>query len=265
MNKYSSYRGVILDVDGTLLMHGKALPGAGQAITFLRQSGFQLRFVSNTTSRNEAQLAHDLCLQGIEANESEIQTSVSACLYFIQENFSDKKGFIAVPERLQSQFSHLQKDEIHPDYIVLGDLDENFDYTLLNKIFNFMKSGSRLVVFHKNTWYFRDGKTWLDSGAFTRVLELASDAKAVVTGKPSPIMFQSAIQCMGLQKNCVLVVGDDVTTDVLGARSAGLFPLLVGTGKFKVDDLTTHQIPKNSFISSIAELPEWLQHRGKQR
>ncbi|WP_051940466.1 HAD-IIA family hydrolase [Stenoxybacter acetivorans] len=261
MENSSYYKGVILDIDGTLLLHGKALPGAGEATAALRRAGYQLRFVSNTTSRSEAQLAQVLLLQGIDASEAEIQTSVSACLCFLQSHFSDKKGFIAVPEALQTRFSQLEQCGEQPDYVVLGDLDEGFNYAILNRIFNFIRNGAQLIVFHKNNWYFRDGKTWLDSGAFTRALELAGNTQAVVVGKPSPVMFQSAIQCMGLPKDQVLVVGDDVTTDVDGARNAGLPFLLVGSGKFKPADLTTHNIPQNHFISTIIGLPEWLQYR----
>ncbi|MGX5834200.1 HAD-IIA family hydrolase [Aeromonas piscicola] len=262
MEKSSYYEGVILDVDGTLLLHDKALPGAGEAIAALRREGYQLSFVSNTTSRNEAQLAQTLFSQGIDANEAEVQTSVSACLYYLQTHFGDRKGFFAVPEALQTRFSQLAQCDEQPDYIVLGDLDEGFNYAILNRIFNFIRNGAQLVVFHQNNWYFRDGKTWLDSGAFTRVLEFAGDTQAVVTGKPSSVMFQSAIQFMGLQKDRVLVVGDDVTTDVVGARDAGLSFLLVGSGKFKLADLTSHRIPRSHFISSIAVLPAWLQHRA---
>lgn len=85
------YYGVILDIDGTLLLNGKALPGAGKAIDTLRSAGYQLRFVSNTTSRNAAQLASELSLQGIKVNESEIQTSVSACLYYLEQHYDGKK------------------------------------------------------------------------------------------------------------------------------------------------------------------------------
>lgn len=261
MQPTNNYRGLILDVDGTLLLHGKALPGAGEATAALRRAGYQLRFVSNTTSRSEAQLAEALTSQGIHTSAAEIQTSVSACLYYLQSRFHDKSGYIAVPEALKGRFSSLQQTDLSPDYVVLGDLDEGFDYAILNRIFNFIRNGAQLVVFHKNLWYFRDEKTWLDSGAFTQALELAGDTQAIVTGKPSPVMFQSALRSMGLTKEQVLVVGDDVTTDVVGASNAGLASLLVGTGKFKPEHLKAPQVDERAFISGIGELPKWLHHK----
>ncbi|WP_414147286.1 HAD-IIA family hydrolase [Erwinia sp. BNK-24-b] len=258
MNTTKNYQGVILDVDGTLLLHGKALPGAGEAVQTLRQAGYQLRFVSNTTSRSEAQLAAALSLQGVHASAAEIQTSVSACLYYLQTHFHDKKGFIAVPEAIKARFNSLAQSGENPDYVVLGDLDDGFDYAILNRLFNFLRNGAQLVVFHKNLWYFRDGKTWLDSGAFTQALELAGNAQAIVTGKPSPVMFQSALRSMALEKEQVLVAGDDITTDIVGAHNAELASVLVGTGKFKPADLQTSYADERNFISVIGELPVWL-------
>lgn len=256
------YQGIILDVDGTLLLHDKALPGAGKAIAALRQADYQIRFVSNTTSRNEAQLAEILTTNNIFAAEQEIQTSVSTCLFYLQSHFCNAKGFIAVPENLQARFDHLPQTSKQPDYVVPGDLDDAFDYALLNQIFNFLRNGAQLVVFHKNPWYFRNGQPWLDSGVFTQALELASGTQAIVTGKPSPVMFRSAVDSMTLEKHQVLVVGDDAMTDITGARNAGLTAVLVGSGKFTHGDLHKQQISRDHFINGIADLPEWLEHKA---
>ncbi|MDU6414261.1 HAD hydrolase-like protein [Mixta calida] len=97
-------------------------------------------------------------------------------------------------------------------------------------------------MFHRNPWYFRAGKTWLDSGAFTLALETATQRQAVVTGKPSPVLFNSALASMGLDKSQALMVDDDVTTDIVGARAIGLPTLLVGSGKFRPDDLVRHAL-----------------------
>ncbi|MBF8742106.1 HAD-IIA family hydrolase [Pseudomonas guariconensis] len=255
------YKGIIFDIDGTLVMHGSALPGVIDSLKKIRKMGYKLRFVSNTTGRNEEQLADQLRSLGLEVYKHEIMTSVSACVSYLQSEYASGKGFFAVPELLKSRFSSLPQVDENPDYVVLGDLDEDFNYLLLNKIFNFLRCGSKLIVFHKNPWYFRHEKTWLDSGSFTQALEFASGIKAVVTGKPSPVMFRCAIQSMGLDERQVLVVGDDVTTDVAGARNAKLDYLLIGSGKFKRDDIVTHQVPSTNFVSTFSELSTWLESK----
>ncbi|WP_333896692.1 TIGR01458 family HAD-type hydrolase [Mixta calida] len=256
MNK--TPEGIIFDIDGTLTLHGEAIPGAVEAINRLKAAGFVLRFISNTTGKSAAQLAECLGRLGFNIERGEIETSVTACVYYLGAHCASAKGYLAVPENIRSLFSFVGIDAQHPDFVVLGDLDEAFDYAILNKVFNFIRDGAQLIVFHRNPWYFRAGKTWLDSGAFTLALEAATQHQAVVTGKPSPVLFNSALASMGLDKSQALMVGDDVTTDIVGARAIGLPTLLVGSGKFRPDDLVRHAIADEAFLPQIADLPSLL-------
>ena len=67
-------------------------------------------------------------------------------------------------------------------------------------------------------------------------LEYAAGIEAVVVGKPSPDFFQAAVADLGLTPPEVLMIGDDVEADVLGAVAAGLQGVLVRTGKFEPAD-----------------------------
>lgn len=72
--------------------------------------------------------------------------------------------------------------------------------------------------------------------AAERVVELGLSARfdVVVTpcdaggvGKPDPAIFQVALERLGAPAGATFYVGDTFETDVLGARAAGLRPLLV--------------------------------------
>nr|CAD7454095.1 unnamed protein product [Timema tahoe] len=82
--------------------------------------------------------------------------------------------------------------------------------------------------------YYRDqsGLLVLDVGVFTAALEYAADVKAEVIGKPQPDFFHSAILEMGVKPEEVVMVGDDVVSDIGGAQSCGLKGVLVRTGKW---------------------------------
>lgn len=247
-------KGVIFDIDGTLIINKHPLPGAREAVNGLRSLGIQLRFVTNTTERAAEQLGETLRELGFEAQNSEILTSVGACVHFIKQNHFDKAGYLAIPEGIQDQFAGIAQTTDSPAFVVMGDLNEGFDYFLLNRIFNYIRNGAQLVTFHRNTYFFRDGKTWLDSGAFTIAFEKITKQKAVITGKPAPMMFQNALSSMKLKKKEVLVIGDDVSTDVVGARKAGMAFLLVRTGKFKQEDIREYEIDPKYVISDLTKL-----------
>lgn len=46
-----SIKGIILDIDGTLVLNQKALPGALETVSILKERGYQLRLISNMTSK----------------------------------------------------------------------------------------------------------------------------------------------------------------------------------------------------------------------
>jgi 4-nitrophenyl phosphatase len=52
----------------------------------------------------------------------------------------------------------------------------------------------------------------------------------IIIGKPEPILFQMAVEKMGLLPEQVIMVGDRLDTDIKGARLAGIYSVLVETG-----------------------------------
>src|SRR5512138_2328541 len=71
-------RGVLLDIDGVLTVSWRALPGAAGAVAELRAAGYQLRFVTNTTSRSRRVLSKTLAKAGFDIAVEEIVTAAAA-------------------------------------------------------------------------------------------------------------------------------------------------------------------------------------------
>ena len=78
----------------------------------------------------------------------------------------------------------------------------------------------------------------------------------MVLGKPAPEFFAAAAARLGVGPAALLMVGDDVVTDVGGAQGAGLKGALVRTGKFRPVDLEGEVVP-DAVLGSIADLPRW--------
>src|SRR5690606_2166176 len=114
--------------------------------------------------------------------------------------------------------------------------------------------------------YFRgaDGLD-LDAGPFVAALEYASGAKARLLGKPDPAFFLAAAASAGLDPAEMLMVGDDVDADVLGAIAAGFEAALVRTGKFREDDETRAMKGGGRVLPSIAEVVDEVLGRSPVR
>src|SRR5206468_3368245 len=90
-------------------------------------------------------------------------------------------------------------------------------------------------------------------------LEYATQVEATVLGKPSTAYFEAALQALDGDAGMTWMVGDDIESDIAGAQAHGMRTVLVRTGKFRPDALEATRIRPDGIISSIAQLPDWLE------
>lgn len=80
--------------------------------------------------------------------------------------------------------------------------------------------------------------------------EFVIDSHLVGVTKPDPRIFHLAVERLGLSAGACVYVGDLYAVDVVGARGAGLQPVLLDP----FDDL---DLPV-ARIARVADLPDWL-------
>jgi ribonucleotide monophosphatase NagD (HAD superfamily) len=80
----------------------------------------------------------------------------------------------------------------------------------------------------------------------------------MIVGKPSKTFFELALSDMGLRADQVAMIGDDILTDIGGARSMGMQGILVRTGKYRKEALDNAVIKPGFIIDSIAQLQDIL-------
>ncbi len=245
-------RGLLLDLDGVLYVGEKPIPGAVEALTKLR-SRFQIRFITNTTRKPKRKVVEKLRSMGFEVYEEEVFTALGATAEFLRRKKA--RGYFLLTDEAMEEVRDLAGEP--PDYVVVGDAYKNFTYDRLNKAFRYLMEGADLITAAKNR-YFKDGdgKLSLDAGPFVKALEFASGKRAKVLGKPSREFFLSAVRSMDLLPEECAVVGDDIEADVLGGMKAGLYGVLVKTGKFRKEDLKKGK--PDLVIESVAVLPDVL-------
>ena len=103
-------------------------------------------------------------------------------------------------------------------------------------------------------WQANDGLR-LDVAPFIVALEHASDIQAVVKGKPAKAFYQTAIEILATPAEKIVMVGDDIRSDVQGAQHAGMQGILVKTGKYRPVDLQQN-IQPDAVLDSVKDLPD---------
>jgi HAD superfamily hydrolase (TIGR01458 family) len=255
---------ILLDVDGVLHVSGAPITGAAAAVRRLRADGHRIRFVSNTTTRSRAQIGDQLRLMGIEVEDDELQTTGAVAARVLK----GKRVLALTMPGLLDDLEGLQLVGMNVDAVLLGGADEGeetgrvFSYLNLNRAFHELEAGADLYCLHKNRWWQTAEGARLDAGAFVAGLEYAADIEATVLGKPSNAYFAAALDALDAEAGLTWMVGDDLETDIVGAHKHGMKTLLVRTGKFRPDEVERSQVQPDGIVSSIAQLPDWLENNA---
>ncbi len=246
---------LLLDIDGTLYVGDEAVPGAPEAVRALAGRGVPIRYLTNTTRFSRRELAGRLRALGFPAADDELFTApVAAAAWLAREGI--RRIALYVPDSTLEDFAAFEVVSQNPEAVVVGDLGEGWTFRRMNQGFRQLLGGARLVALQRNRcWLTPDGLT-IDAGAFVAALEYAAAVEAVVVGKPSAEFFRLAAASLPPGAEPALVVGDDVETDVAGARAAGLPAALVRTGKFREASLAAAPVRPDLLLESAARLVE---------
>ena len=240
---------------------GTPIAGAAAAVKRLRDAGHRLRFVTNSTTRSRPQLVEQLRAFGIDLEPDELQTTGSVAARAL----AGKRVLALTMPGMLDDLDGLQLVGMNVEAVLLGGAAEGeetgrvFSYLNLNRAFHELEAGAELYCLHKNRWWQTTDGARLDAGAFVAGLEYAADTEATVLGKPSTAYFAAALEALDAEPSITWMVGDDIEGDVVGAANHGLRTVLVRTGKFRPDDLERSRIQPDGIVSSLAQLPDWLE------
>lgn len=262
----NSIRGFLIDLDGVLYVGDTLVPGADDAIRFIEDSGYSYRFVSNTTRKCRHTIATRLSRMGFSVPEEYIFTPPVAAVAYMKKTGLSKFRLLVTGDVRQDfpQGESLDPaDEV--DFVILGDAGDEITYTSLNGAFRDLVNGAELMALEKDRYWMTPYGLSLSAGPFVSALEFATGKTAILMGKPSSEFFDLALRDMGIRPEEAVMIGDDIYTDVGGARNAGMRGVLVMTGKYREDPAAETSVRPDLKIDSIADIQEILDTIGEGR
>jgi HAD superfamily hydrolase (TIGR01458 family) len=258
-------RGVLFDMDGVLYNSDQPIAGAAETIRWVRQQAIPHLFVTNTTSRDRVALVEKLLAFGIESSEEEILTPAAVVAEWLRYACAGPVALFLRPAA-RREFAGLpcldDAAEEGAAYVVIGDLGNLWDYRTLNRGFRLLYHNpeAKLIALGMTRYWLAQDGIALDVAPFVAALENATGRQPIVFGKPAERFFLAAVERLRLAPGDVLMIGDDVETDIGGAQAAGLEGALVRTGKFRPVDLEG-RIQPDVVWDSVADLRWWNKDR----
>lgn len=248
---------ILFDLDGTLYEKGRPIKTAVNTIEILRKERIKMGFITNTDGCPVKYIHNKLIDMGFNISLDEIFTPIAAVKEFFANN-PDKSCYYLVNDNVFKILKNLNMNDINPDYVVIGDFSNKMSYEEINKVFRFIMNGSLILALSKTKYYFQNDGISINTGAFVSMFENACDKEAILLGKPSKEFFNIALSHLGSISSKTLVVGDDFTVDVVGAKSINAISVLVKTGHYNEDLINKSKVKPDYIIEDITKLPSLL-------
>ena len=242
MIKFENIQALLIDLEGVLYSDNKLIQGSSNVIKDLRHKKLNLRFLTNTTTIPRNKILEKLINYGFDIKEEEIFTPITATKKYLEEN-GFKKIFLVTNKELITEFENYELTDEKPKAVIMGDIYKDFNWDILDKIFKLIhKQDAQIISLHQNKYCVRDNEISLDLGPFVKAIEYASNKNAILMGKPNKNFFDLVIKDLNSHHENILMIGDDIKSDIEGAKQVGLRTIQVMTGKYqKSDDLNSLQ------------------------
>jgi HAD superfamily hydrolase (TIGR01458 family) len=248
-------RGLLLDLDGVVVLKGKAVPGAAAAIAELDRRGTPYLIVTNTSLASRASLARFGISIGIDVPPDRMLSALSVSAAETARRFPGQPLFVLASDDALTEFAGQRllsvEEALAPDAtaaaVVIGDSPESVSHANLNAAFRLIRGGAELIGMHRNRWWLTPDGPTVDSGALVAGLEYAAEVRARIVGKPARAFFVDAAARLATElrardgrraaRSELAMVGDDIRTDVQAAQRVGLRGVFVLSGKHGAADL----------------------------
>jgi arabinose operon protein AraL len=252
------YRGFVFDLDGTVYLGERLLPGAKAAIAALRDGGRRLCFLSNKPIQSRAEYAAKLTRLGVPVEADEVINSSYVLARHLAREAPGARCFVIgepplVAELARAGLTSVDGPEV--DYVVVA-FDRTFDYRKLAVALQAVRRhGARLVGTNPDrTCPVEDGEIPDAAGMIGAVEGVTGRRVEPIVGKPSPIMLAAALERLGLAPAECAIVGDRLETDIAMGKAAGLGTILVLTGITSAGDPAIARWKPDYVLGSLEEL-----------
>jgi 4-nitrophenyl phosphatase len=224
----------LFDLDGVFYKgkENRMKIGGAKTIEALRRSGRKLFILTNNSTDSVSTVHSRLVEFDIPVKKSEVLTSGLLTAQYLQEKHGKVSYFLVGERGLDAEMrkcGHRRTQGETADFVVVG-LDRKITYDKLDHAARLVRNGSGLVATHASRLYMYKSGPAMATGPLVRAIEYACQKRAVVIGKPSPLMFNIALHRAGCRKDDAVMIGDQADTDILGASRAGIDAILVTTG-----------------------------------
>jgi 4-nitrophenyl phosphatase len=245
----AALRGLMIDMDGVLWRGDGPLPGLAEFFEMLRERDIRFVLATNNPSKRPEGFAEKARRFGAPVETEDVVTCVQAVVYYLNEHYPQDSrihviGEAALKEQIQEAGYILADEDV---VAVVVALERSLTYETFKRATLLIRAGAEFIGTNGDPSYPTEEGFVPGSGMMVIALAATSDTKPVIMGKPERVIFDLALEKLGLPREQVASVGDRLDTDIEGGRRLGLRTILMLSG-----------IASRADLEKIPIKPDWV-------
>lgn len=253
-------QGFIIDLDGTTYIGNTLVDGSIQFYNKLIELNLKKVIITNNSSADARAYSKKLQALGISVSENEILTSGSATCMYLKIIKPGARIFPLGTKSLEEElknYGFILTDKA-VDFVVLG-FDKTLTYKKLETATLLIRDGVEYIATHLDLVCPTERGLIPDCGSISALIKAATGKEPkIVIGKPNKQFIDMAAKKMSLDFGNLAIIGDRLYTDILMAKRAGIFSILVLSGISNKNDVKKYRYQPDMVIESIGELTDLI-------
>lgn len=247
---------LIFDMDGVLWKDENPLGDLKQIFQLINRDNIKYGFGTNNSTKTPEEYREKLGTLGIPSTPELIMTSAIALVKMMLNKFPNGGPVFIVGENglinaLNSAGFYHQDEKV---LAVVGGLDRQINYDKFKKVILLLQQNVDFFFTNIDTTFPTPLGIIPGAGSILKAIEVASGRKAIVAGKPEPLIFNYSISNLKSKPETTLVIGDRLDTDILGGINSNCPTAMVLTGISKKIDIIKSGIKPDFIFEDITEL-----------
>lgn len=230
----------LFDLDGTVYLDETPIGDVKGTLARLRAMHKRIVFLTNNSSKTEAEYRQKLTRIGLWGDGDLVYTSAMATAEHVAARFPHKRVYLLATDAVKEEFSRtVPLVEEAPDVVILA-YDTTLTFAKMKRFNEFLAGGAVFLATHPDAVCPTAGVSMPDVGAFLELFYTSSGRRPdLIVGKPGTAMGEGLERRLGIPRARMCMTGDRMHTDIRFGNNCGMHTVLVLSGE------TTEETMKN--------------------
>ncbi|MBR5858508.1 MAG: HAD-IIA family hydrolase [Clostridia bacterium] len=247
----------VLDMDGTIYLGEKILPGAIEFVHTARKMGKRVVFFTNNASKNPNNYVDKLNRMGFGATREDVITAGDVTIEYLKRNRPGEAVYLVGTPALEHSFTEAGIELSENANIVVSSFDTTLTYEKLVIACDLIRNGADFYCTHPDYNCPTETGFIPDSGAIAALITSSTNKLPKYFGKPHKETADMISELFGIPFEETAIVGDRLYTDIALGKNNGLMSVLVLSGETKIEDVNEDNAP-DIILNGIGEIIEQL-------